>query len=374
MGPLATRRKVLNGLVAMPASLGIGAAMAGPLPRCLPRQGRYVGAAVTPELLLSEPAFRRRLVEDCDCITPEVHLKWEAIEWRPGKPWYANVDALAGFARLHGMQMRGHTLLWHRTTPAWAAARIESGDWAPVERHFANVIPRYSDVVREWDVVNEPIDTENGEGGLRRSVFHKGFGAGYIERALWTAHAAAPAARLMLNDYSLEYDNPVDEARRTAMLKLAEHLLARRAPLGGIGIQAHLDLAKGRFSQPRFARFLEELRQLGLHLSITELDVREADRRLAVDQRDRLVAAEVESFLGVALANPAVAGVVTWGLSDRHSWLQQEDDQTRAALLVSPPSPVALNRGLPYDARFAAKPMQQAIARALRAEPAAAVA
>jgi endo-1,4-beta-xylanase len=41
--------------------------------------------------------------------------------------------------------------------------------------------------------------------------------------------------------------------------------------------------------------------------------------------RDRLVADAYSRFLDTALDEPAVKVVVTWGLSDRHSWIVRKE-------------------------------------------------
>jgi endo-1,4-beta-xylanase len=315
--------------------------------------------------LLEEVRFAERLTADCRCLTPEVHLKWDAIEPRSGSRSFEGADRIADFARQRGMRMRGHTLLWHRSTPTWADQAIGQSDWAPVARHFAALMPRYGDIVDEWDVVNEPIDAVDGYQGLRRNQFLDAFGPDYIECALWEARAHAPAARLMLNEYGLEYDGPWGDARRTTMLRLVEHLRARGAPLGGIGVQAHLDLTHQAASFASFETFLEHLERLGLRVTITELDVREQDRTLPIGERDRRVAAAASAFLDVALSSPAVTGVVTWGVSDLHSWLQHEEFETSLALASRPVLHDRLNRGLPYDGQLRPKAFGDALTEAL---------
>ena len=83
-------------------------------------------------------------------------------------------------------------------------------------------------------------------------------------------------------------------------------------------------------------------------------------------QRDRQVADATARYLDVALAQSAVRGVTTWGLSDRHSWLQV----TPADLARYPGgwrdgSSPGVNRGLPFDTAMRRKPMYHAIANAL---------
>ena len=61
---------------------------------------------------------------------------------------------------------------------------------------------------------------------------------------------------------------------------------------------------------------------MGLDVYLTELDVNEDD--IADDDpkvRDRIVADTYGQFLDVALADPAVKLMLTWGVSDRRTWL-----------------------------------------------------
>ena len=221
---------------------------------------------------------------------------------------------------------------------------------------------------REWDVVNEPIETGHRMDGLRRNVFLEAFGPDYIRRALVEARALAPRARLMLNEYSLEYDSREERDRRYLFLKLVEGLRRSGAPLDGIGLQGHLDLRKGTVATSSIAAFLRELAGMGLAIVVTELDVKEAEYTAPADRRDRMAADEVRRYLDTVLAEPAVTGVVTWGLSDRHSWLEVlEEDYRRFPGAWTERGWAGLNRGLPYDASMRRKPMYAAIEAALQA-------
>jgi len=355
MSTLVSRRNLLLGLTALPFAFARRAPAAATEPMPI-----YRGAAVMPHLL-EETAFVERLVADCSCLTPEVDLKWTSIEPARGCRSWTGADRLAAFARASKMRMRGHTLLWHRATPTWAVDRISEGDWTPIKEHFGALMPRYAELIDEWDVINEPIDADHGIGGLRRNTFFAAFGPDYIERALWQARELAPGAALMLNEYGLEVDGAWGDARRGAFLRLAERLKKRGAPLDGIGIQAHLHLASRTTTFTALNRFLRNLDELGLGVTITELDVREHDRSLPIGERDRHVAATVSSFLDVVLPNRNVRGVVTWGLSDRHSWIQHGDENSAGSLEDDARQTERLNRGLPYGASYEAKPMALAV-------------
>ncbi len=347
------RRGVLAGVAAAALfkPLGAGAdsdAQASPsLARIAARAGRYYGAAARFDQIEAERGLGPVLVRECAQLTPEIHMKWDAVEWHPGQHSFEQADGLVRFAREHGMKVRGHTLLWDQSTPAWAKAKILAGDWSPVRRHFETMLGRYGEV-EEWDVVNEPIDTVGGKGGLRRNCFHRGLGPDYVARALREARSLAPTARLLVNDYGFDYDNPVEEARRRRFVKLLADLKAEGAPLDGVGIQAHLDLGKGPLKPEILEPFFARIADLGLYAVISELDVKEHDLAAPLAERDRRVADQVEQYLDIALAQPNVRGVVTWGLSDRHSWLSEAGADP-------------VNRGLPYDAGLARKPMYWAM-------------
>jgi endo-1,4-beta-xylanase len=369
---LHTRRSALLGI--------LGTVMAGPLARDVQaagsslagiagKKGLVFGSAVRARQLASEPALRQAILHDCSIITPEVELKWDAVEPLRGQLSLTGIDDIAKFALDNGKTVRGHTLLWHRSIPAWAAQSLrEQRDWRLISRYFASVLPRYGDVIHQWDVVNEPIETGYRTDGLRGNAFLEAFGPDYIRRALVEARVFAPNAKLMLNEFSLEYDSQVERDRRYLLLKLVERLKHAGAPLDGVGLQGHLDLRKGTISTSSIAEFLKELANMGLDIVVTELDVKESDYAAPADVRDRLVADEVRRYLDAVLAQRAVSGVLTWGLSDRQSWLEVlGEDYGRFPNAWTKGDGPGLNRGLPYDASMRPKSMYRAIAAAFLA-------
>ena len=326
------------------------------------RSGRLFGAAVRSDQLAAEPALSKAVAAECGMITPEIHLKWNSIENRKGSIWYQPVDDLVAFAARTGQKIYGHALIWEQSTPDWALRELKARrNWRLVSDHMERVLGRYGAVIDVWDVVNEPIDTQGGKNGLRRTTFHRVFGPDYVAEALQTARHYAPHARLMLNDYSFEYENHVEVDRRKAFLKLLGDLKGRGIPLDGVGLQAHLDLGKGPMKRATIAPFMQAIADMGLDIYITELDVKERDYRATPQTRDMRVADEVARYLDIALEQPAVRGVTTWGLSDRHSWLKVERGDRVDRKRYGNPAP---NRGLPYDAAMQPKRMHQALAAA----------
>ena len=326
-----------------------------PLARAAAASGRSFGAAVNASTLRARTDGYRIVLDQCASVTPEWSFKWDRLCPRHGRYDFDEADRIADFAREQGKRMRGHTLLWHLGMPRWADALLaETREWGHVREYFNVVMPRYADIVDEWDVINEPIGAGADADGLRPSQFLQAFGADYIDWAFWTAREAAPQARLFLNEYGLEYALAEEGRRRLALLRLTEGMLRRGVPLDGVGLQAHLDLRKGKIYAEGVYGLLRDLSGQGLQVSITELDMRESDRRLPLKARDIAVADEVRRYLDVALDFPAVKSVSTWGLSDRDSWLAYKAGGR------------ADNRGLPYDGDWRRKPMRTAIEAALR--------
>jgi endo-1,4-beta-xylanase len=369
----ATRRQVLSAAIASTisgAALAVDSAHAAhdSLAGTFAEKNLYFGSAVRIEEVVREPDFRDVLLRECDYLTPEVALKWATVERSPGSFNFTSMDALASFALANNKRLCGHTLLWHKSVPPWAPSLlVEKNGWSFVQRYFQTALSRYGHAIAQWDVINEPIETGYRMDGLRNSLFLQAFGVDYIARALWAARQLAPEAKLMINEFGLEYDLRVEHDRRYHFLKLIERLKGTGVPLDGVGMQAHLDLSKGALSADVLGRFLKEIADLGLFIVISELDVKEHDYILPVEQRDGRVADETKRYLDIALAQPAVRGLTTWGLSDRHSWLQvTQEDLARYPNAWKDGSTPGVNRGLPFDYSLKPKPMYRAIAESAR--------
>jgi endo-1,4-beta-xylanase len=301
---------------------------------------------------MSDQALRTALARDCSSLTPEWAMKWDSLAPSADHYSFEEMDRLVDFAARNGLRVRGHTLLWHKSVPDWAANRIASTrDWAHVDAHFQKVLSRYAGRVGEWDVVNEPIEPNDHTSGLRNNLFMKAFGPEYIEWAFWSAHTYAPRALKLINEYGLEYGSAYEGQRRLKLVKLLEDLKRKNVPVDAVGLQAHLDLRKGPLHREGIRHLLRDLDDLGLDVVVTELDVTEADTSLPVERRDSLVADEARRYLEIVLDFSHIKGVNTWGLSDAYSWLRTERSRD--------------NRGLPYDRDWNWKPMHEAIRTAL---------
>ena len=325
------------------------------------RNGRFFGTAIDSRILATDPAYMSQVVRDCGVLTGETAFKWGAIRPSAGVYDFTEADHLMEFAQRHAMMVRGHTLLWHAANPDWLKDSLDAGN---AERlllaHIHTVVTHCRNRVVHWDVVNEVIDRKDGKPlGLRDSIWTRALGPDCIDIAFHACAETDPAALRFINEYGIDYDWDDDEHKRQDLLALLTRLKTRGVPVQGLGIQAHLDASVTALNQTKLAQFCNDVAALGLKIVITEMDVR--DNKLPADTavRDAAVASHTRAYLDAVLSCPAVLGVLTWGLSDRRSWLNDElprDDKLP-------------QRALPLDTDLRRKPMWQAMADAFATAP-----
>lgn len=316
------------------------------------QHGLIAGAAVVPGTLHSDPALGNLVADQCGILVPEGALKWRAL--RPSATTYDfhEADALFAFAAAHNQLVRGHTLAWHNSVPDWMHALPPGTDVRRLfVEHIQTVMGRYRGKVHSWDVVNEAIlPADRQPGSLRNSYWYQAVGPDYIDLAFRTARAADPHAKLTYNDYGVEMDSPEDTVRRAAILELLRGMQQRGVPLDAVGIQSHLKAASPFTVGAGLRNYIAAIGAMGLDVYLTELDVNEDDiASNDMATRDRLVAQTYRDFLAVALAQPSVKLLLTWGVSDRRTWLNDGPTHHRK-------QPNRPQRSLPFDAQYRPTP------------------
>jgi endo-1,4-beta-xylanase len=115
---------------------------------------------------------------------------------------FTQADRVVGFARVRGMKVRGHTLVWGWSNPPWLTSQRFNAEQLSSLLHeqITRVVGHYRGQVFAWDVLNEAID-ERGQ--LRSSIWYEQPGIGmagkstaYIEQVFRRAHAVDPNALL----------------------------------------------------------------------------------------------------------------------------------------------------------------------------------
>jgi endo-1,4-beta-xylanase len=303
------------------------------------------GAAVDVRLLKSDAVYQRLLGEQYGILVAENAMKWGPLRPAPDQFFFEAADELMAFAAKNGAKVRGHNLVWHQQLPGWFAATVMRENARQfLTDHIMTVAGRYKGKMHSWDVVNEAVLPKDGRpDGLRRSPWVESLGPDYIEMAFRAARVADPHALLTYNEYGVEYDTEEDEERRAFTLRLLRRLKAANVPLDAVGIQSHIKAAAPATIGKGLREFMASVRAMGLQIFITELDVNEDD--LAYDdvaRRDHAIAECYSEFLGVVLAEPAVKAVLTWGVSDSHTWLNSGPTHQRK-------QPNRPQRALPFD-------------------------
>ena len=274
---------------------------------------------------LADPAFAQGLTRDFSQLTPEWEMKMEYILQDDGSFRFDRPDAIAAFAKAHGLRLYATTLVWYaQNPPAFQKIDGTGKSFADAYRNYILAVAgRYRGQAVGWDTVNEAV-AEDGE-GLRECLWSRNLGQDdYMVRAFEHAQEADPGAVLFINDYNLE-SLP---KKRATFMRLVERLLKRGAPLKGIGTQTHIDagLAPGAVTMA-----IRELASFGLPIHVSELDVslnRAAgllSDRIALEQRQaRLFAEAAEAF--AALPERQRFAFTIWGLKDKDSWLRGEKE------------------------------------------------
>src|SRR5215472_4359028 len=365
-----TRRRILAaGLTA----LGTGAAALQSSPiraaetlalcKLAAQKGLLYGTTISASQITGDPPFVDLVRQEAGLVVAENEMKWQVMNrGAAGDDDYGPADTIANFAAANNLVLRGHNLLWYHRTPNWYFDLTDrQQQLEAVAAHIRQLAGRYRGRIHSWDVVNEPIEPKDGRtDGLRTAVFLETLGPEYLDLAYHTARETDPKARLVVNEYDIELDAPEQEARRIALLHLLERMRRAGTPVDAVGVQAHLTAVGGPpFSAQVLRRFFAEIAKLELTIEITELDVTDEQAPADVEVRDRLVADTYRRFLDAALDEPAVKMVVTWGVSDRHSWIvRRETYQTKWR------ADDAASRPLPFDADLERKPAFDAMASA----------
>ncbi|WP_440899874.1 endo-1,4-beta-xylanase [Actinosynnema sp.] len=341
IGTLAVAALAALPAVSAPSALGApggGAAVASaPLRDLAAAEGKYFGTAMTVGEL-ADPAYRDLSAREAGVLTVGNELKWDTTEPARGSFDFGPGDQVVAGGVAAGQLVRGHTLVWHNQTPAWVKALEPADLHQAMVDHIAAVAGHYRGKLIAWDVVNEAF----ADDGTRRQEFWQlKLGDGYIADAFRAAHAADPTAKLYYNDYNIDGIG----AKSDAVYEMVKSFLEEGVPIHGVGLQAHLIVGQ----VPSTVRQnIQRFADLGLEVAITELDVRmdtPADAAKLAAQ-----AADYSAVVSACVAVDGCAGVTTWGLSDKYSWIPSVFPGQGAAL--------------PFDESFRPKPAYDAVAAA----------
>lgn len=289
------------------------------------RRNRFVfGTAYSPEGVKAADLtwYQNRVVRDFWGLVPENAFKWNAYEPGPGsvaRGRNITQTRYLDFARRHGIRhVRGTTLDWgiylEQCTARYCFWPYKLDCQAfvralktRVQREVATFKGRF----QAYDVFNEVIAHP---GMLRKcDLWHTAF-----PDAFKWAHAADPAAKLMLNDFGL-----IESWQTGLMVALVQGLQKDGAPIHGIGIQAHLT---GPPNPVKMTARLDALAATGLDLYITETSIFDTWQGSSGGPQNNLdeatQAERLTALLRLCYSHPAVKGFFLWGFWDGNIWVK----------------------------------------------------
>ncbi|MBA0722341.1 hypothetical protein Golax_003026 [Gossypium laxum] len=220
-------------------------------------------------------------------------LKWYWTEPQQGNLNYKDADDMVALCQKHNIETRGHCIFWEvqATVQQWVQALNKDDLMKAVQNRLTDLLTRYKGKFKHYDVNNEM---------LHGSYYQDRLGKDIRANMFKTANQLDPSATLFVNDYHVE--DGCDT--RSCPERYIEHILdlqEQGAPVGGIGIQGHIDNPVG----PVVCTALDKLGILGLPIWFTELDVSSINEHVRGE--------DLEVMLREAFAHPAVEGVMLWG-------------------------------------------------------------
>ncbi len=334
------------------------------------RRGIVFGSSIATWQL--DKGYSRLHAREAGLLFTEDDLLWYQLKPGPDEPLnFGPGDQIIGFAEKHRQLVIAAHLAWDEGFgDGWTDDDLWGLDRRDAKRLLYSVIRRqvkhYKGRVDGWIVANEVTDPEEADRhGFRTNVpWYQTIGPGYVAESFHIAKEHDPRALRIINEFGFETVNEYGdrpEARRRAYLKAIDRLLDQGAPVQAVGIQGHLlaDDFGRRFHERRYRAFLREIADRGLPILITELDVLDEGLPKAPRRRDRMVADVYRRYLDVTLDERAVKVVVAFGLTDRYTWL--DEDQPR--------EDGAHRRPLAFDRRLRPKRAYVAISDAFRHAP-----
>ena len=326
-------------------------------------RGRFIGTILNSEWFNDaiEPEFEEIHKTQFNVVIAENEMKFDATEPKEDEFNFEKGDKMVKYAQENGLRVRGHALAWHSQVANWVNNYRGQKEklLAVLKNHITKVVGHWKGQIAEWDVVNEAInDDYNADWRSTNSVWYEGIGAEFLDSAFVWAHEADPDAELCYNDYSIEWGLR-EGSKASFVVEQVKRWKANNIPITCVGTQTHIEIAHE--TTPQNVRALAKaLAELGVTLNITELDI-----GFPKGSAGNLTEADYakqghlyRQFMDVFLEEPNMGEFVIWGLTDAHSWLDDQQGKTE---------------GLLYDKQYNPKPAYDSVMASLKAHPASEV-
>jgi GH35 family endo-1,4-beta-xylanase len=267
----------------------------------------FGSGVVAAKIAGSAPAderYRNEVARLFNRVVFENDLKWGPWEeGATGNGYYRrkNVETAVQWLSAHGLDIRGHNLVWPNWEYLPARLQMLKNDSTALEQavedHIQEEVSTMRGKLAEWDVVNEPITNHQLMDILGKQALVTWYNK---------VRETDPNVLLFLNDYPSP-DTPV---HLKDFDEIVRYLLDNSAPLQGIGLQSHVGRAP--WPIPGLLRMLDTLGAHGIPVEITEYDT--------MIENEALDAQFFNDFLTAIYSHPAVSGFLMWGFWDGSHW------------------------------------------------------
>lgn len=286
--------------------------------------GQEFGCCIKPEHVYEDHGYRKAVQRECSIITAEAHMKWSLINPSQGEYIFSKADKIIDFAHNNGIKTRFHTLIWHRSMPQWLTKELRNGeDGEKIIRNYADIVlTRYRGKMRSWDIVNEPIIAEdNNPKGLRSTPWYAALGPDYVAKCFRIAKEYELGGDLVLNETWLSTDHESSRLQRNYLLDLVRDLKSRDVPIDAVGLQSHLKAHIPLANPDEYMKWLEQLKETGVKIFITELDVNDRKVRGSPVVRAKSNAKYVSEYLERIYTVTTPEEILMWGIYDKYNSL-----------------------------------------------------
>ena len=261
--------------------------------------------------------------------------------------FFGSIDPTLEWCKENGMQMRGHTLVWHTQAPNWffREGYSDDGDYVDKDTMLArmesyikqlvtHVQEEYPGVIYCWDVVNEAVEPDSYDPesyfmcrtkcGDDPNPWYETIGEDYVEMAFTYARKYVDSdVKLFYNDY-----NTYQVPKTQGIYDLCSHL-KEKGLIDGIGMQGYWGIDYPSDAQIKTA--IERFAELGLEIQITELSIGVSEETDAQFEKQAKRYAEVFKMLhdmDEDAGGPAnITCVTLFGLVDHYR--EQDTTNTR---------------------------------------------
>ncbi|KXI29655.1 endo-1,4-beta-xylanase [Paraglaciecola hydrolytica] len=220
---------------------------------------------------------------------------------------------MASYFQQQQIPSRGHSLLYpgFRFSPqSLVSLRGDAQAFiAHINQHLEKVVPLFKQLgINEFDVINELRDEHDWA-----KVVGEDRWLDQVVAWFHLVHRLHPEAKLYINENSILTDGGNNIRQQDLYFELITTLLAKGAPLHGIGMQGHFTALVTPVE--KLWTVLDRFATFKLPIRITEFDL---------STRDAQGQAAYESdFYTAMLAHPATVGVTRWGFYQPQMWTPQ---------------------------------------------------